>query len=188
LAPNIGKPVLVVYFYITFPWPVLTLYVIQNISGYKPNNMEINEEIQQQKYRSGYHKLSINILFTHYWLVSHIKTIFKKEDITLQQYNILRILRGSLPTPLSTQQIRNRMIDKMSDTSRIVDRLVLKSLVTKKISETDNRLVDVTINERGLELLAKLDDLEEKTAKIMSNITDQEAYQLSDFLDKLHSI
>jgi DNA-binding MarR family transcriptional regulator len=105
----------------------------------------------------------------------------------MQQYNILRILRGSQPNPLSTLQIRERMIDKMSDTSRIVDRLILKKLVTKKTSKMDSRLVEVRITEKGLELLAQLDDTDHKIASYLANLTEEEATLVSNLLDKMHS-
>ncbi|HEY0039943.1 MAG TPA: MarR family transcriptional regulator, partial [Flavisolibacter sp.] len=95
----------------------------------------------------------INLLFTYGWAIEKIKDFVAKEDITHQQYNILRILRGAHPKPLSTLQIRERMLDKMSDTSRIVDRLVLKDLVEKRTCSKDKRLVDVTITEKGQALL-----------------------------------
>ncbi len=87
--------------------------------------MSIENDIHQNKFRSARHKAMINIMFTYGWILERIKMFLEKEDITHQQYNILRILRGSAPDPLSTLQIRERMIDKMSDTSRIVDRPVV---------------------------------------------------------------
>jgi DNA-binding MarR family transcriptional regulator len=107
------------------------------------------------------------------------------EDITLQQYNILRILRGSSPAPLSTLQIRDRMLDKMSDTSRIVDRLVVKGLAQKNISKTDKRLVDVMITEEGRELLAKLDLHNDELDNIASSLSEVEMNTLNNLLDKL---
>ena len=112
----------------------------------------------------------INLLFTYGWAIEKIKNFLSQEDITHQQYNILRILRGSHPKPLSTLQIRERMLDKMSDTSRIVDRLVLKELVEKRICLKDKRLVDVTITEKGLDLLKRLDGAAEEMDEVMNNI------------------
>lgn len=105
------------------------------------NNMGIDKDIQQENFRSIYQKLSINLIFSTNWITEKIKNILQEEDITPQQYNILRILRGS-KKPLSTLQIRERMLDKMSDTSRIVERLVKKELVEKKTSNIDKRLVE----------------------------------------------
>ena len=149
--------------------------------------MNIENEIRQQVFKNPYHKLAVNLMFTHSWLMSFVKAMFKKQDITPNQYNILRILRGSRPNPLSTLQIRERMLDKMSDTSRLVDRLLLKDLVSKKINQTDNRLVDVENTEKGLKVLEKLDDIEERVASLFENLSEKEALRLSDMLDKLHT-
>lgn len=149
--------------------------------------MTIEEEIKQSKFASSYQKLAFNIIHSSRWLENFLKKRFSEHDLTMQQYNILRILRGSQPNPLSTLQIRERMIDKMSDTSRIVDRLILKKLVTKKISKTDSRLVEVRITEKGLELLTQLDDTDEKLSSYLSNLTEEEAALVSNLLDKMHS-
>ena len=127
----------------------------------------------------------INLLFTYGWVIEKIKNFLAKEDITHQQYNILRILRGSHPDPLSTLQIRERMLDKMSDTSRIVDRLVVKELVKKRVCSQDKRLVDVTISEKGQKLLKKIDAESDHIAEIMGTLSEKDAEQLSNLLDKL---
>ncbi|WP_090391977.1 MarR family winged helix-turn-helix transcriptional regulator [Niabella drilacis] len=148
--------------------------------------MSIEEKINQRQFRSSYHKLALNLIYTASNLQAFLKAGFKKEDLTVQQYNILRILRGNYPDPLSTLQIRTRMMDKMSDTSRIVDRLVLKSLVTKCTNSVDNRLVDIIITPQGLEKLALLDKTEDRIAEFFSQVTTEEAENISLMLDKLH--
>ena len=95
--------------------------------------MGIDKDIHQNKFVDAKQKALINLLFSYGWVIEKIKNFLAQEDITHQQFNILRILRGSHPKPLSTLQIRERMLDKMSDTSRIVDRLVLKELLKKEI-------------------------------------------------------
>jgi DNA-binding MarR family transcriptional regulator len=147
--------------------------------------MGIEKEIHQEKFRSARHKAMLNILFTNGWFTEKMKTILAPEDITPQQYNILRILRGSFPQPLSTLQIRERMLDRMSDTSRIVDRLVAKQLVKKVVCTKDRRLVDVTIIEKGQNLLKRLDGQVNSMDSILSNITEKEAQTISNLLDKL---
>ena len=127
----------------------------------------------------------VNLLFTYGWAIEKIKNFLAQEDITHQQYNILRILRGAHPNPLSTLQIRERMLDKMSDTSRIVDRMVLKELVEKRTCSKDKRLVDITITEKGQELLKRLDAASEKMDAVMESLSESEAEQLSGLLDKL---
>ncbi|RYD92123.1 MAG: MarR family transcriptional regulator, partial [Sphingobacteriales bacterium] len=106
--------------------------------------MGIEQDIHQARFTSAKQKAMINLLYTYGWVMEQVKTFLACEDITHQQFNILRILRGAAG-PLSTLQIRERMLDKMSDTSRIVDRLVAKELVQKVTCAKDKRLVDVTI-------------------------------------------
>lgn len=147
--------------------------------------MGIEQDIQQiKKFRNEHHKTVVNLIFTHNWVTEQLKQFLENEDLTLQQYNILRILRGS-EKPLSTLQIRERMLDKMSDTSRIVDRLIIKSLAKKTISKRDKRLVDVTLTTKGKKLLEKLDSTQSFIDGVMQNITEQEAKELNNLLDKV---
>jgi DNA-binding MarR family transcriptional regulator len=149
--------------------------------------MGIDKDIHQNKFRNERHKAMINILFTYGWTIEKLKQFVSDEGITHQQFNILRILRGNHPTPLSTLSIRERMIDKMSDTSRIVDRLVSKMLVKKVICKKDRRLVDVSITEKGLKLLEKLDKKQDDMDSILSNLSEKEAMSLSKLLDKIRA-
>ncbi|HUB61149.1 MAG TPA: family 10 glycosylhydrolase [Puia sp.] len=149
--------------------------------------MALENEINQRKFRNEYQKARLNILYTNNWLSEKISAVFDKWDITPRQFNILRILRGE-GKPLSTLQIRQRMLDKMSDTSRIVDRLVRKGMVRKTPSAIDRRLVDVIITSRGRKLLEKIDPLEDEMDKMMSSLSPEEASTLSRLLDKLRNI
>lgn len=147
--------------------------------------MTLEKDISQRHFRNLNQKSMVNLIFTYHWVVEKIKDLLSAEDITLQQYNILRILRGSFPEPLSTLQIRDRMLDKMSDTSRIVDRLVVKGLAQKNISQTDKRLVDVMITEEGRILLAKLDLHNDELDSIANALSEDEMNILNNLLDKL---
>jgi DNA-binding MarR family transcriptional regulator len=146
--------------------------------------MSIEKDINQPRFNSEYHKMNVNLIYTYNWMMEQSKRFFEKADLTLQQYNILRILRGA-GKPLSTMQIRQRMLDKMSDTSRIVDRLVKKQLVEKVICKNDRRLVDVTISEKGLELLNNLDNHTHELDSYLSSISLEEAKTMNHLLDKL---
>ncbi len=146
--------------------------------------MSIERDIQQARFNSEYHKMNINLIYTYNWVMERSKKFFEKADLTPQQYNILRILRGA-GKPLSTLQIRQRMLDKMSDTSRIVDRLVKKELVEKVVCKTDRRLVDVTIADKGLLLLTKLDELAHELDATLYSISEEEAKTINILLDKL---
>jgi DNA-binding MarR family transcriptional regulator len=146
--------------------------------------MGIEKDIQQTSFRNEHQKLGINIMYTANWLNEKIASILSQEDITQQQYNILRILRGA-DKPLSTLQIRARMLDKMSDTSRIVDRLVAKELVEKNTCPTDKRLVDVTLSKKGFLILEKLDQLNHHLDSLMKGISEKEANTMNQLLDQL---
>ncbi len=147
--------------------------------------MSLEQDIQQKKFRNEHQKVVVNMLYTGGWLKEKISAVFESEEITPQQFNILRILRGSHPKPLSTQAIRNRMLEKMSDTSRIVDRLVTKNLVKKVTCEKDRRLVDVVITEKGQALLERLDRRDNDMDDIVRGLNEKEAAQLNQLLDKV---
>lgn len=146
--------------------------------------MGIEKDINQAKFKNNYQKAGINLIYTYNWMNEQMKSLFEKFDITQQQFNILRILRGAA-TPLSTLQIRQRMIDKMSDTSRIVDRLLIKGLVKKVVCKADKRLVDISISDKGKKLLAKLDVHQNELDGILSNLSEKEAATLNKLLDKI---
>jgi DNA-binding MarR family transcriptional regulator len=146
--------------------------------------MGIDKDINQQLFRNDFQKAAINLIYTYNWFNEKMKVFFEREGITGQQFNILRILRGA-GTPISTLQIRERMLDKMSDTSRIVDRLVLKGLAQKNTCKNDKRLVDVSITAKGKKLLSKIDCYENEMDAIFSNLTETEARQLNNILDKI---
>ena len=147
--------------------------------------MGIDKDIQQAKFRNVYQKAAINLIYTVGWMRERTRTMFEAEDITPQQFNILRILRGSFPQPLSTLQIRERMLEKMSDTSRIVDRLITKGLVKKITCKNDRRLVDVIITDKGKKLLERLDLKQDQMDSVLGNLSEQDAAILSDLLDKI---
>jgi len=147
--------------------------------------MTLEKDISQRHFRNLNQKSMVNLIYTYHWVVEKIKDLLSTEGITLQQYNILRILRGSFPEPLSTLRIRERMLDKMSDTSRIVDRLVVKGLAQKNISKTDKRLVDVMITDEGRALLAKLDLHNDELDSIANTLSEDEMNILNNLLDKL---
>jgi MarR family 2-MHQ and catechol resistance regulon transcriptional repressor len=148
--------------------------------------MGIEKDIHQRSFRNEFQKALINMIFTHNWMMERMKKMFGQEDLTPQQFNILRILRGA-DEPLSTLQIRQRMLDKMSDTSRIVDRLVVKGLVKKNTCKVDKRLVDVVITPKGKKLLEKFDEMEDDMDAIIGNLSEEDAKNLNLILDKIRA-
>lgn len=149
--------------------------------------MGIEQDIQQSNFRNEFQKMGINLLFTANWLNEQINKMLAEQGITQQQYNILRILRGST-TPLSTLKIRERMLDKMSDTSRIVDRLIAKELVMKSTCEKDKRLVDITLSPKGLNLIDHLDQFNDRIDALLKGINETEAHTMNEILDKIRTI
>ncbi len=146
--------------------------------------MNIENEIQQTKFRNEYHKAAANLLFTSNWLSNQVKDFLKPHQITFQQYNVLRILNGQFPKKVSIQDIKDRMIDKMPDVSRIVERLRKQALIEREVSENDRRVVKLTINEKGRELLAVLSHYYDEMDAILANLDNQEIEILNQLLDK----
>lgn len=149
--------------------------------------MKIEDEIQQKKFKDDYQKLVVNLLYTSNWMNAHFEQLFKGSGITLQQYNVLRILRGQHPKPSSIKLIKERMLDRMSDASRIVDKLVAKKLVDRKQCDRDKRSVDVVISESGLNLLQTLDVLDEKSKELLKFLSKEDITELNNLLDKLRN-
>ncbi len=147
--------------------------------------MEIEKEIINNKFENNYQKSIVNIIYTYGWLTNLLRKRLNKHHITLQQYNILRILRGQYPNSANLNLLRERMLDKMCDASRIVERLVQKDLVTRFASEKDRRAVDIKISDKGLEILKKLDFEMIPKDILRGNITDEDAELLSRLLDKM---
>jgi DNA-binding MarR family transcriptional regulator len=150
----------------------------------KNSFVDIGKELNQRKFRNDYHTLTVNLIFTVNWLSDRLKEFFQPYDLTAQQFNILRILRGN-KAPLSTLQIRDRMIDRMSDIPRLIDRLIKKGMVEKKINIADKRMVDISITHKGLDVLSEIDSYQEELDNIVSKVTDQQAKNMNYFLDKL---
>lgn len=147
--------------------------------------MEIGKEIKQAKFKNEYQKMLINILFTSGWLSAKHTSNMKPFGISTQQYNILRILRGQHPKPATVNLLIDRMLDKNSNASRLVEKLRVKKLVERAICPEDRRAVNVIITQRGLDLLDKLDKMDGSFLKELKNLSEKEAAQVNLLLDKL---
>jgi len=147
--------------------------------------MKIEDEIKQGSFKSVYHKLMVNQLFTGKWVADAIAQHLKPYDLTSQQYNVLRILRGQYPKAISINAICERMIDKMSNVSRLVDKLLAKGWAKRKVNLEDRRQMDVTITESGLEVLQQLDEKEDALLAYFDHLTAEEADLLNHLLDKM---
>jgi DNA-binding MarR family transcriptional regulator len=147
--------------------------------------MGIAEDIKQKTFKNEFAKATINIIYTHSWLQQQQLRLFKEYGLTIAQYNVLRILRGQYPNPATINLLIDRMLDKSSNASRIVDKLEQKNLVDRKQCKDDRRAVDVFISEEGLSLLQQLDKVLESWEGSIRRLTESESEQLNFLLDKL---
>ena len=147
--------------------------------------MSLEADIKQEKFQNEYEKATVNILFTGSWLYNINAVRLKKHVITPEQYNVLRILRGSHPKSMMLAEVTARMIDKSSNCTRLVEKLRQKGLLKRDICENNRRQVDITITEKGLQVLKKVDSEAESWLESLKNITKSEAQELNRILDKL---
>ena len=147
--------------------------------------MKIEAAIQQKRpFRNNYQMAMVNLIYTNNWVSDQLRQYLKSYGVTMKQYNVLRILKGA-GEPVTTSIIRERLLDKMSDASRMVERLHQRGLVIRSTCPTDKRLVDVTLSEKGEVLLQNMKGVEREMDAIFDNSNEQEAALLSELLDKL---
>ena len=149
--------------------------------------MEIAKEIKQEKFKNEHQKMLINIFFTSAWLNHKNALNLKPFGISTQQYNILRILRGQHPKPATVNLLIDRMLDKNSNASRLVEKLRVKKLVERAVSSDDRRAVNVVITKKGLDLLLELDEHEDNFINELKKLSENEAEQVNLLLDKIRS-
>jgi DNA-binding MarR family transcriptional regulator len=147
--------------------------------------MKLEQEIKQEKFKNPEQRLTINLVFTYYWLVERFKEHLQPHNISMQQFNILRILRGQGNKPSSINLLKERMLDHSSDASRLVERLRIKGLVERVICEHDRRSVEIRITEKGSETLSRIDELEVHFAEKFNALSKEEIETLGNLLDKL---
>ncbi|MDP1726397.1 MAG: MarR family transcriptional regulator [Bacteroidota bacterium] len=151
--------------------------------------MELDKEIWQIKpFRNVYHRAAVNLIYTGKWIINYHSGIFKKYGLTLQQYNILRILNGQYPNAATVKLIQERMLDKMPDASRIVENLRKKGLIQRDLNSGDRRSVDVIITNKGIELLNTIAEKENHAMdEFLINLDPEETEQLNYLLDKIRN-
>lgn len=147
--------------------------------------VKIEEAIQQKEFKDPFNKAVVNLLYTHSYLVTSQNALFKPYGISPEQYNVLRILRGQNGVPTTVSSIQERMLNKMSNASRLVEKLKVKGLVKRSECPNDRRQVDVLITEKGLELLEELQVRVEKGNTDFVHLNLEEVNKLNDLLDKL---
>jgi DNA-binding MarR family transcriptional regulator len=147
------------------------------------SRMKIEEQIKQPKFRNSLQRAVVNLLYTANWVQYKQQDFFKSHGITGQQFNILRILKGQHPKSISASEIKSRMLDMNSDVSRLLDRLEVKALISKKACPGDKRATDVNITEQGLDVLREIDKNQAEMDQLLG-LTEEEADYLSNLLDK----
>jgi DNA-binding MarR family transcriptional regulator len=146
---------------------------------------KIEEAIKQSEFKDSYNKVVVNLLYTHSYLVSFQTAVLKPMDLSPEQYNVLRILRGQQGKPATIAAIQERMLNNMSNASRLVDKLKAKELVKREECPLNRRQVDVVITEKGLALLELLEPQINAINKKAIHLEDQELDLLNRQLDKL---
>ncbi len=146
---------------------------------------KIEDAIQQKEFKDQFNKAVVNLIYTHSYLVTAQSVLFKPHELSPEQYNVLRILKGQNGVPTTVSSIQDRMLNKMSNASRLVEKLKMKGLVERTECPADRRQVDILITEKGLELLKTIQKQVEENNVQYINLTNEEAVQLNDLLDKL---
>lgn len=147
--------------------------------------MRLEDEIHQPKFSSEHHKLAVNLIFTYNWLNAQQNDYFRSFGITQQQFNVLRILRGMKGQPASVKLVRERMLDKSSDASRIIEKLRQKEFVDRSIRNEDRRACDVVITAKGLDLLSRIDIEQQFAGNLFQKLREEDMQTLNRLLDDL---
>lgn len=151
--------------------------------------MGLEEDIKQgRKFKNEYEKLIVNLIYTNSWISEQQLNMFKPFGISSAQYNVLRILRGHHPKPCTINTIIDRMIDRMSNASRIVDRLEAKGLVAREVCLVDRRAKDVLITQKGLDLLDEVEVASKLWMERFNEITEDKIKAANDLLDELRTL
>ncbi len=146
--------------------------------------LNIAEEIQQKSFKSEHEKAFINLLFTASWISSKQIKFFKPYGISPQQYNVLRILKGQYPNSINVSEVQSRMLDKMSNASRLIDKLLARELVSREMCGNDRRRMDIAITQQGMALLNDIEIHQHKNIMNLCGVEENEAKELNELLDK----
>ena len=147
--------------------------------------MRIEDEIHQKHFKDDYRRLMANLLFTNNWVNQQVMPFFKSLDLTLQQHNVLAILRGQHPEPVCFGDIQNRMVDRNSNVTRLIDKLIEKGYVTRDICAANRRMIEVRLTDKGLKKLEQVDAKSPDLFARFHNLSQEEAVMASNLLDRL---
>jgi DNA-binding MarR family transcriptional regulator len=151
--------------------------------------MSLEQSISQPKFDSEQEKLMINVIYSANLLNLITTRLFKPFDLSPQQYNVLRILRGQKGDSIALMDIEHRMLDKSSNVSRLIDKLISKDLIVRSVSSEDRRRIEILINDNGISVLEKIDlILAKMNSKLKDLISDEDAQKTNRILDQLRNI
>lgn len=147
--------------------------------------MKLEDEIRQARFTSSKQKATLNIIFTAAWINTRIRDLLKPYDLTPQQYNVLRILKGRHPNSANPGEIKEVMLDKNPDLTRLCDRLSKSGLISRTIDRSNRRKMNIRISEKGMNMLETLQPIMQSVDNSLLTLSDKESEALSDLLDKL---
>jgi DNA-binding MarR family transcriptional regulator len=150
--------------------------------------MHLAELIRQPHFASPAQEVVLNVIATESWIAGEVAAALAPYGITPTQYNVLRILRGGQPQPYTCSMIAERLLDRTPDVTRLLCRLEREALITRSRGAHDRRVVEVSITQKGLDILARLDaPMTALNARLTRHLSDDELRTLSDLLDKLRT-
>jgi len=148
---------------------------------------KLENEISLRHFRNEYHKGVVNLIYTYGFIHNELQQLFGEYNLTMQQFNILRILRGIHPAACTNSYIKSRMLDKNSDVTRIINRLINQGLVERKASKEDKRKVEISIMPKGMDLLSRIDGETAREEAILKALNEEEIREFNRLLNKLRS-
>jgi DNA-binding MarR family transcriptional regulator len=167
--------------------PLLYIQILVLIFDAASRAVRLEDEIKQKSFPSPYHRVVVNIMFTGNWVQKQLSAQLRPFGLSLQQHNVLRILRGQHPKPSTLGLIQERMLDRMSNATRLVDKLIEKGLVDRCQCPENRRKVDIVITRAGLDLLQQTDALLRQIPDQYAHLSAEEASMLSNLLDKMRA-
>lgn len=147
----------------------------------------ISEEIKSSRFPSNQAKAIINLMYTHNWFSDLHKEVFKKYKLLPQHYNVLRIVKGKYPHPVTPGEIKQVMLDKGPDVTRLVDKLVKLDLVERCQKKENRRIIEIRLSEKGESILAKMTEEMNEMTSHHYGLSESESSTLSDLLDKMRN-
>ena len=148
--------------------------------------MKLSEEIQQSTFRSVHTEAVLNIHFTSSWLLRIVQAELNAFEISHEQYNILRILRGNREGTYCLRDVQERMLNRTANTTRLVEKLRKRGLLSRRPNPNNRRMVGVRITQAGLDLLEEMDGpIQEIDRRMQAALSSEDASRLTEILESL---